>query len=502
VRDSEASPGGALVARAVASLRETLGGRRWFGGKNRVVSAVVPVDHVALPGTTGVLALFDVVFTDQGRERYCIPVAPSGTGQEPFADAMDDPTFCLAVLEAIRGGATLAGERGGFRFVATPVLAEILPTAPREARPIGREQSNTSVVYDRRVILKLLRRLEAGRSPELELTDFLTREAAFRGTPRLAGAVAYQVHDAEPVTLALLHEFVPNQGDAWTATLERLDEYYAAAVEGRSDEAPDPVVARALAAADAREASRLGTLTGRLHRALASAPSAHALGPDPITADDVAAWVGGMLAQLDRVRTALAARIPGLPPALRETAQRVVADGARLGDALRALDTLATGDVLKVRIHGDYHLGQLVRTADGFAILDFEGEPLRSLAERRAKQCVLKDVAGMLRSFAYAAQVALGRRLDASPHDAHLAERLRPWADTWEAGVRAAFLEAYLGEVAAGRKPALVPVERERFEWALRAYEIDKALYELGYELANRPAWVAVPLVALGRAIA
>jgi starch synthase len=501
VRGSEASIR-ALVARAAVSLRETLGSRRWFGGKNRDVSAVVPLDHSALPGTTGVLALFDVVFTDQGRERYCIPVAPPGAGQGPFVDAMTDPAFCLALLEAIRGGVTLAGELGAFRFSATPVMAEILPSAPREPRPIGGEQSNTSVVYDRRAILKLLRRLEAGTSPELELTDFLTREAAFSSTPRLAGAVAYQVGDTEPVALALLHEFVPNQGDAWTATLERLGKYYAAAVEGRGEEPPVPVLARELAAADAKEAARLGTLTGRLHRALASAPSGHALGPEPITGGDVAAWVDAMLSLLQRTRKALAAGIPGLSPGLRESAQRVVAAGARLGDALRALDSLATGGVMKIRIHGDYHLGQLVRTADGFAILDFEGEPARSLAERRAKQCVLKDVAGMLRSFDYAAQVALGRYLEVSPQDARLAERLRPWAETWEEGVRAVFLEAYLGEAAHGGEPALVPVERQRFEWALYAYELEKALYELGYELANRPAWVAVPLLALDRAIA
>jgi alpha-maltose-1-phosphate synthase len=502
VRESKASTEGALVARAAVSLRETLGSRRWFGGKNRNVSAVIPLDHAAPPGTTGVLALFEVVFADQGRERYCIPVAPPGTGQGPFADAMADPAFCLAMLEAIRSGATLAGERGTFRFAATPVLAEILPTAPREPRPIASEQSNTSVVYDRRAILKLLRRLESGASPELELTDFLTREAAFPDTPRLAGVVAYQVEDAEPVTLALLHEFVPNKGDAWTAALERLGEYYASAVEGRPEESPDPVLVRVLAAADAQEAARLGKLTGRLHRALASAPSAHALGPEPITAGDVASWVDAMLAQLDRAREALATATPSLPPALREAAQRVVAARARLGYALRGLDTLATGGVMKVRIHGDYHLGQLLRTADGFAILDFEGEPARSLAERRAKQCVLKDVAGMLRSFDYAAQVALGRRLEANPQDARLAERLRPWAETWEKGVRTAFLEAYLGEAARGGEPPLVPVERERFEWALYAYELEKALYELGYELANRPAWVVVPLLALDRAVA
>lgn len=501
-RDPEPSAPEPLTARAAAALREALGSRRWFGSKNRSVTEVIPVDEAAVPGTTGLLALFDVVFADQGRERYCIPVTPPGAGQEPFVDAMADPTFCVALLEAIRSGATLAGARGAFRFTATAALAEILPTAPRECRPVGGEQSNTSVVYDRRAILKLLRRLESGPSPELELTDFLTRQAAFPGAPRLAGAVAYEADGAEPVTLAVLHEFVANQGDAWTATLERLGEYYAAAIEGRGEESPDPVFARALAAADAHEAARLGALTGRLHKTLASAPPGHPLAPEPIDAGNVTAWVEEMLAQLSRASEALVAGLPGLPPALREVAQRVVGDGAHLGGALRALDSLATGGVVKVRVHGDYHLGQLLRTADGFTILDFEGEPARSLAERRTKQCVLKDVAGMLRSFAYAAQVALGNRLEASPHDARLAERLRPWAQAWEDGVRAAFLDAYLGEVARAGGPVLVPAERERFDQVLRAYELDKALYELGYELAHRPAWVSVPLAALERAIA
>src|SRR5262249_23981685 len=185
-----------------------------------------------------------------------------------------------------------------------------------------------------------------------------------------------------------------------------------------------------------------------------------------------------------------------------EMAQRVVTDGTRLGDELRALEVLASAGVVKVRVHGDYHLGQLIRTADGFRILDFEGEPARSPAERRAKQCVLKDVAGMLRSFAYAAQSALTRRLEASPHDARPVERLRPWADAWEHAMRVAFLDAYLGEVARPGEAVLVPAGRETFDRALHAYELDKAFYELRYELANRPTWVSVPLTAIARAIA
>jgi trehalose synthase-fused probable maltokinase len=492
----------ALPVRAAGALREMLGSRRWFGEKNRDISDVVPMDHAAVPGTGGLLALFDVVFADQGRERYCIPVAPPAAGQEAFVDAMGEPGFCLALLEAIRSDATLAGAHGAFRCASTPVLAEILPTPPGEPHPITSEQSNTSVVYDRRVILKIFRRLESGPSPELELTDFLTRQASFPGAPRLAGAIVYQADGADPVTLAVLHEFVPNQGDAWTATLERLGEYYAAAIEGREEESPDPVFARALASADAHEAARLGTLTGRLHRALASAPAGHPLAPEPVTAEDVARWSEAMQAQLRRSIEALAAGLSSIPARLRDAAERVVADGARLGDELRAVDTLAESGAMKIRIHGDYHLGQLLRTADGFVILDFEGEPARTLAERRTEQCVLKDVAGMLRSFAYAAQIALGARLESNPHDARLAERLRPWAETWETGMRAAFLDAYLGEAARPGQPPLVPAERDRFERALRAYELDKTLYELAYELANRPAWVSVPLFAVERAVA
>jgi trehalose synthase-fused probable maltokinase len=499
--DPDSSAAGPVTYRAAVALREALGSQRWFAGKNRSVAEVTPVDEATVPGTPGVLAVFDVLFADQGRDRYCIPVAPPAAGQEPFVDAMADPAFCLALLEAIRAGATLAGRRGAFRCTAMAALTEIMPTAPLECRPVGREQSNTSVIYDRRAILKLLRRLEAGPSAELELSDFLTRQAAFLGAPRLGGAVIYEPDGEEPITLAVLNEFVPNQGDAWTATLERLSEYYAAAIEGRGEESPDPVFARALAAADAHEASRLGVLTGRLHRALGSAPPDHPLAAQPIQAQDVDTWIEEMLAQHHRATEALAAGLLALPPALRDVAQRVIGDGGRLADGLRTLTSLANNGIMKVRVHGDYHLGQLLRTADGFTILDFEGEPQRSLAERRAKQCVLKDVAGMLRSFAYAAQVGLGRRLEASPKDARLVERLRPWAQAWEDGMRAAFLQAYLGEVVRAGEPAVVPAEREAFDRTLHAYELDKTLYELEYELANRPAWVAVPLVALERAI-
>jgi trehalose synthase-fused probable maltokinase len=484
------------------ALREALAAQRWFGRKDQAVAEVAAVDHAEVPGTDGRLAIFEVAFADGRRDRYCIPVRPPGARDAAFADAMADPGFALALAGAIRRGLALEGAGGGtFRCAPTEAWAEILPGELAGAQPVGKEQSNTSIVLDGRAILKLLRHLEEGPSPELELTELLTRHAAFSASPRLAGAITYERDGAEAVTLAVVHEFVPNQGDAWTATLERLGEYYAAAVEGAAEEAPDPVFARALATADAREAGRVGQLTARLHAALASATPGTPLAAEPIQPGDVHGWLEGMLAQLARALEGLAAAEPSLPAAAREPARRVLADAARLADELRAVDGLATDGVVKLRVHGDYHLGQLVRTADGFAILDFEGEPARPLAERRAKQCVLKDVAGMLRSFAYAVQVALARRLEATPADPHLAERLRPWAQAWEDGVRAAFLEAYLAE-ARTHAPATVPADAGALERALRAYEVDKAIYELRYELAHRPTWVGVPLAALERALA
>jgi trehalose synthase-fused probable maltokinase len=496
-----AAPAEQVVLDAAAALRDALPAQRWFGRKDRAVGDVRPVDHAPVPGSDGVLALYEVAFADGTRDRYCVPVRPPAPRQDRFVDAMADPAFCLALGEVVRRGLLLAGRHGTFRAVTTPALAEILPGPAAEARPVGGEQSNTSITYDRRAILKLLRRLEAGPSPELELTELLTRQGTFSASPRLGGAIVYEQEASEPVTLAVLHEFVPNEGDAWTAALERLDEYLTAAVEGPGEEPPDPVFARALAAADAREAGRLGELTARLHAALASAPATSPLAPEPIEAADTARWLEGMLDQLGRAMESLGGAAAHLSPEARRSAGRVAAGAARLADELRAVEALAGSGVLKLRIHGDFHLGQLVRTAAGFAVLDFEGEPARPLAERRAKQCALKDVAGMLRSFGYAAQVALARRVETTPVDHHLGERLRPWAQAWEEGVRAAFLERYVQEARA-QAPAILPAHPALLERTLRAYEVDKALYELRYELANRPAWVGVPLAALERALA
>jgi trehalose synthase-fused probable maltokinase len=487
-----------LAARAADALLTVLPTRRWFGAKTRRVTGVMPLDAIAVPGTQGVFALFEVAYADGGRESYDVPILPDA-GDAGIRDAMDDPGFCRALLELIRGEASLPGRRGVFRFTPTAVLAEILPDTPETVSRLGAEQSNTSVVYDARAILKLFRKLDHGPNPDFEITDFLTRGTAFRGIPRLLGSIAYEQEGEDVTTLGIVQEFVASQGDAWTATLSRLGEYFGAAQEsGEAEGAGSEAFARTLADADAAEARRLGALTGQLHMALASATDPE-LAPEAMGPTDIAAWRAGMQAHLDRVMQTLASVHETLPPAVRSLAHQTLESAAPLRESLTALDTLGGETAKKIRIHGDYHLGQVLRVGDSFVILDFEGEPARPLAERRAKQCALKDVAGMLRSFAYAAAAGLAAAAMGTPGEPGLAERLAPWAAHWEEKVQAAFLEGYLAETWE-RGAAFLPTDRDRLDAALRIFALDKTLYELHYELNHRPTWVQIPLEGLRRA--
>ncbi len=502
---SPAGPGpDALVETAARELVRELSSRRWFGARARGIEGVTPLDYAAVPATEGVLALFRVDFATGPPETYCIPLLPqtsSAPGGWVAADAMDDPAFCAALVEQIRAGGVLSGRHGRFHFRATPALVEMLPEPPRQVTRVKAEQSNTSVVYGQRAILKIIRRLEPGPNPELEITDFLTRHTVFRAVPRLGGAIEYEVAGHEPTTLGTLHEFVLSQGDAWTALQARLGEYFAVAVTGpEAGGPPDPAFARALAAADAKEARGLGELTGALHMALAAA-SAPALRPEPISPEDLRTWHEGMRGRLERAKAALTATLDTLPADVRDLARRALDSAPQLGEELDELHALAAESVEKIRIHGDYHLGQVLRTDTGFVIVDFEGEPARPLADRRARECALKDVAGMLRSFAYAARAAMLRAVDVAAGDSGLIDRLAPWATAWEDGVRSAFLDGYLAETWE-RGAAFLPRSRETLATVLRVFELDKAVYEVDYEVNHRPSWARIPLDALLEAAA
>jgi trehalose synthase-fused probable maltokinase len=483
-----------LVARAAAELRTLLPGQRWFASKAQAIAQVSVQDFALVPHAPGVLALFDVTTADGTRETYLIPVSPPAKDAAPVRDALEAAPFCIALVEQIRRGAAIPGAHGTFHFAPTPALSALLPERPRQAVPIGAEQSNSSVVFDRKAILKLFRQVASGPNPEFEVTEFLTRATSFRGAARLLGSMQYARRGGEVTTLAVLQEFIPQGRDIWTVTLSRLAEYYRSALEDLDQSGPGAqAFARTLAEADAQEARDLGALTGRLHMALASGTDP-AFAPERIEAADLTAWQAEMDASLERAMGLLAGAIPTLPEAVQPLAREALQRAPDLAHALQDIQTLREAQVTKIRVHGDFHLGQILRAGDDFIILDFEGEPDRPLTYRRAKHCALKDVGGMRRSFAYAAHSGLLAAVP--PGDARLLTRLAPWAERWQTLVQEAFLEGYLAETWE-REAAFLPRRREELETVLRVFELDKALYELAYELNHRPDWVRIPLDGL-----
>lgn len=443
--------------------------QRWFAAKTRGIAAVDVLDWAILDPDGPLVLLLIAVDGDP----YYVPVtvsldaAPEATlaraGPEAVVDAHHDPRFGRRVLAAIAAGRAADGRHGRFAFRPTPGWAFAPDPDALAGRRLTGEQSNTSVVVGD-LVLKSLRRPQPGLNPDLEIARFLTTRTAFRHVPRLAGWVEY-TGTSEPVTLAVLQEFVPNVGDGWTHVVSTLAGR-GAAIERR----PDPLL---------DDVRHLGAITGGLHVALASDDPDADFRPEPIGRDDVLRWAGEITREL--AAPDLRRRLAGDPGH--------VADG--VARTLTALESLA-GATVKIRVHGDYHLGQVLKTPDGFAIIDFEGEPARPLAERRQKQSALRDVAGMLRSLDYAAHaVAFGR-----PE----AERAAALAalTAWEAQAREAFLTGYLLSVAESPAP-LAPATAEALRSACGPFELQKAAYELRYELDNRPDWVAIPLAGISR---
>jgi len=488
----------------LAVLRDGyLARQRWFGDKTRRIVAVAAGDLalIAHDADHYLLLIADVAFAEGEPARYFVPLALAAA---PPADAAPLATLIargheVAIVDAFRVARfrawllrQLAEERelpaqtGRFAWRHTPALADYLAAAQAgPSRVAGGEQSNTSVVYDDAIVVKAFRKLQRGVNPEVELDRFLTAHTPFRQVPLLLGDAAYLDAAGAPTSLAIAQNLVPSLADGWTFTLDALAVIAAAARQADAAQ----VIARTTAYAGA--ARRLGERTGQLHMVLASDTTDPALAPEPISEADVAAWSDATRAALASTTAMLQDRASILPADLAPLVREINGRVAEL--AQRALGFRDLAGVGKIRVHGDYHLGQTLRTpTDDWVILDFEGEPARSLAERAAKTSPLKDVAGMLRSFAYARGAAL-RSLAPVQRGAAVASALA----TWEGQTREAFLAGYRAATLA-RGASFLPSDPVAFTAALAAWELDKAVYELAYELNNRPDWVEIPLAALG----
>ena len=410
--------------------------QRWFAAKSARIAGATVDDRFRVGEATLSVVRVRVTGGAAGPsdgDRYVVALGPA----PDLVDAFDSAGFCHALGALLGRAGELRGERGSLVGRPSRGWPGALPLdAP--VRRIGGEQSNTSVVFGRLLVMKVFRRLVDGVNPDVEITRFLTEHTTFQNTPRLAGALEYHDGRGGVATLAMAQELVPDGRDGWGWMLDRL------------------------AAGDAALGAlrQLGRRTAELHAALATPSEDPAFAGAPIDRHDGTAWARGLECQVDAARAAAPDR--ALPEAPAEA-----------GPALAGLV-----GALKLRHHGDFHLGQTLAVGEGrdFVVIDFEGEPLRPLEERRRPHTPLRDVAGMLRSFAYAA--AASKRAGRDVGD-------------WEAQARAAFVAGYRD---AARAAAFVPASPAAFARAVAALELEKAAYEIVYEANHRPDWLDIPV--------
>jgi len=515
-----------------AVLLDYIRGRRWFRGKARASWGLQILDIIPIhsPEFAASLVLIGVEYTEGDPETYILPLtsAPAEQADEIMAeyphaviarlkpgknegdsgslvyDALVNKHFCKFLIEAIgqrrrfkgKAGEVLASRTRVFRNIRGPAEVSLEPA------PVKTEQTNTSVVYGDRLILKLFRRLEEGINPELEIGRFLTEEVAFPHISPVAGALEYHRRKGQPMSLAILQSFVPNEGDAWQYTLDFLNRYFEYVLAHPTVQVPPipekhlllllkepPALAQETIGPYLVSLQLLGKRTAELHVALASAPDDPDFAPEPFSLLYQNSLCHAMRSFATQTLQLLRERLKELPEELRENAQQVLDSEESIMQRFRSIRNQRISGA-RIRCHGDYHLGQMLYTGKDFFIIDFEGEPARSLSERRIKRSPLRDVAGMIRSFHYAAHSALLHQssLALKPEDLPALEH---WAQFWYFWVSSSFLMSYLNGV---EQAQLLPDDPEQLRILLDAYLLEKAVYEIGYELNNRPDWLKVPL--------
>jgi maltose alpha-D-glucosyltransferase/alpha-amylase len=509
-------------------LPDYLEGCRWFGGKGRGVQSVSVDDVVPARGSDGTafIVLLEVAYRDADAESYLLPMAFAGEeGRQAFTekqsqaliadlvlsdgstgvvyDALADESFDRFLLDLVGSHRRLRGGRGRVLARRTFLFAKLRGNGkkPLPVRSLGAEQSNSSVVFGDRFIMKVLRRVESGIHPDVEVGRFLTEAVGFEHVPPVAGAVEYVPEGRPPVTIAVVQGFVPNQGDAWSFTRDAVRRYLEEALAAkerlvrleppagtlvdRIDEVPPDVIGE-LSGGYLDSARLLGQRTGELHLALGCRSDLPDFAPEPLTLLYQRALYQSMRRSVRQSLASLRERERSLTPDARDTARRVLRKEREIMKRIKTMSEQRLGGA-RIRVHGDYHLGQVLYTGRDFVIIDFEGEPARPVSERRLKRSPLRDVSGMLRSYHYAAFAGALEPWIRS-EDRLLVERL---AGTWYAWVAAAFLGAYLQTTAGSR---LLPKTTGQTSTMLDAFLLEKCLYEVSYELNNRPDWVAIPL--------
>ncbi len=507
--------------------------QRWFGGKSRRIKSAA-VDETIFPkmqDLQAVILFIRIEFTDGANETYVLPVvyvSRKNSGelfeQHPgsfiarirvseaedegaLVDGMAVDAFRMALLDIITRRGTSKGAAGRISGTVTRFLKTLQSGEPQDSKTtlIKGEQSNTSVVYGDRYILKLYRRLGNGTNPDLEIGRFLTMKG-FQHTPLTAGALEYRTSNREePQTLALLQAYVRNQGDAWEYTLNHLSGYFDRVMEDNIDRPPPrkkradlldlaktelPKEAAARIGVYIESARLLGKRTAEMHNLLASEKFNDRFAPESFSKLYQRALFQSMNSLSSQVLPRFRKQLKSLPEHVREIGERILERKSEITGRYKRL-TEQKIDGKRIRCHGDYHLGQVLYTGKDFIIIDFEGEPLRPITERRIKRSPLRDAAGMLRSFHYAVYKALADAEHRGAFHAENRETMEIWAKDWCLRVCSEFLSAYLET---GGQGGYLPESRYEIKILLDAFLMEKAVYELDYEMNNRPEWIKIPL--------
>ena len=492
--------------------------RRWFAAKSQPITDLRFGDMPAwdTPEGSWLMAILHVEIKSETAQRYFFPVTIEWEARDydpleklgawSFAKvrhrdrvgvligAFGKPGFARSLARAMSAGGEVLLGRGRLRFSSTSVYAEIASALDEEVRIPPLEQSNTGVFFGSRAYLKGYRRLHVGVNPEYEVGRFLTDASPFAHIAAVAGAVEYiDGSGGEVATLAVLQKYVENQGDMWAYTLDYLNRSLAAP-QPAGDAAPGaqllspgaPLLSHDIYFS---QIELLGRRIAQLHAAFARVTGDPAFDPEPVTAHDLAQWKDAVLADAGRTFTALEGMRARFSPGVQSQVETLLAARGVLCERVRALRYEAAG-LAKTRYHGDLHLGQVLLAQNDFIIIDFEGEPARPIDERRRKHSPLRDIAGMLRSISYAAHAALRPPEHRQEGGAEAAEALR----AWEHAAAQSFLKGYR-EASAGL--ISVPSDEALLLDLIELFTFEKALYELRYEMDNRPEWISIPLRGL-----
>ncbi|MFH1038866.1 MAG: putative maltokinase [PVC group bacterium] len=481
---------------------------RWFGGKARTMTAVRITGSCPLTGRSGTtyLCTLTVSYRDGGAERYLLPVSCRPGEEVPLVRSEDNVPVLARVTVGRKKSILFDGayDRGFredcFRYIAEadaprqePVLLKGTPGRVTrewiregrrlpEPRLLGKEQSNTSFVYGDAFILKLYRRPAAGIHPEVEMARFLTEETGFTHTAPFAGFLELSSPGSPPATIGLLQAYVHHQDDAWNYSLRQVSRFL---------QAGSPEEEKRAGESYAAAAGLLGRRTAELHQALISAPANSDFAARAFTPADREELHASIRLLSDRMLEGLRVEGDDLPPEAAAAGRKILRDRSGIFRLLGEKDLTGPAG-MKTRVHGDYHLGQLLCTGDDFVIIDFEGEPARPIEERRRKRSPLVDVAGMIRSFHYAAYGAIFLR---PGHDPEKTAFLTLRAELWYRTMSDIFLTSYLKTMAGGA--SVLPGKKAGLKRLLDLCMLEKVIYELNYELNNRPDWAIIPLRGL-----